>query len=169
MLLMHRCISNLIIALSLAACKKDKATALKQVEFYLLESYQLVTGKCQVDVTSARLKNSALVANDDILSYSGRDYEYGLTSNAVQKINALSGRTPFALTLDKEIIFIGVYMPLIMSSTCDQSITMYVNTISNNAILNLGYPYGLLPGSSIIDQRNNPRVVNALFRQGKLK
>lgn len=166
---MRRFVLIFIIAISLAACKKDKATAIKQVEIYLLESYQLVPGKCQVDVSSARLKNSALVANDDILSYSGRDHEYGLTANAVQKINALSGRTPFALTLDKEIIFIGIYMPPIMSSTCDQSITLYVNTISNKAILTLGYPYGLQSGSSIIDQRNNPRLLDALFRQGKLK
>jgi hypothetical protein len=167
---MRRFIVTLIIALSLAACKKDKPTDIKQVEIYLLESYQLVPGKCQVDVSSASLKNSALVTNEDILWYSKRDYEYGLTSNAIQKINALSGRTPFALTLDKEIIFIGVYMPPIMSSTCDQSITMYVNTISNKAILSLGYPYGLQSGSSSIsDQRNNPRLVNALFRQRKLK
>ena len=166
---MRRFVSILVIALSLAACKKDKATDIKQIEIYLLESYQLVHGKCQVDVLSASLKNSALVANDDILWYSGRDYEYGLTANAIQKINALSGRTPFALTLDKEIIFIGVYMPPIMSSTCDQSITMYVNTISDRAILSLGYPYGLQSGSSTSDERNNPRLVNALFRQGKLK
>jgi hypothetical protein len=162
-------ISTLIITLSLAACKKDKTTAIKQVEIYLLESYQLVPGKCQVDVSSSSLKNSALVTNDDILWYSGKKYEYDLTSNVIQKINALSGRTPFALTLDKEIIFIGVYMPPIMSSTCDQSITMYVNTISNKAILNLGYPYGLQPRSSVIDQRNDPRLVNALFHQGKLR
>jgi hypothetical protein len=167
---MRSFISILIIALSLAACKKDKPTDIKQVEIYLLESYQLVPGKCQVDVSSASLKNSALVNNDDILWYSGKDHEYGLTSNAIQKINALSGRTPFALTLDKEIIFIGIYMPPIMSSTCDQSITLYVNTISNKAILSLGYPYGLQSGSSSIsDQRNNPRLVNALFRQRKLK
>ena len=109
--MMQRLLLTLACSIFLIACKKDKANTRKDVEFYLLESYQLVTGKCQVDPSTTRLQNSALVSNDDILWYDESDHEYRLKTSAVERINALQGRTPFAVTVDNQIIYLGIYMP----------------------------------------------------------
>ena len=164
---MLRIISILIISTVFLFCEKDKAQ--KKVEFVLLKSYQFVPGKCQVDASTATLETSPLVTNDDILWYSKKNYEYGLTANAVQKINGLRGRTAFAVVVDNKIVFLAVYMPLIMSSTCDHSITMDANTISNTAMTRLGYPSWLQSSTIIDDQRNNPFLLEALSNQGKLR
>ena len=168
---MQKLLTILVCFTCLIACKKDKAGAEKNVEFYLLESYQLVTGKCQVDPSTTRLQNSALVSNDDILWYDESDHEYRLTTSAVQKINGLQGRTPFAVTVDKQIIYLGIYMPPIMSSTCEHSITMYASTQANTAYMMLGYPGWIrTPGTSTInDQRNDASLLAALKAQGKLR
>lgn len=166
---MQRFISIIIISTVFLSCKKDKAGVQKKVEFILLKSYHFIPGKCQVDAATAMLETSALVTNDDILWYSKKNYEYGLTANAVKKINALAGRTAFAVAIENKIIFLAVYMPLIMSSTCDHSITMDANTLSNTAKMRLGYPAWSQSSTIINDQRNNPFLLEALSKQGKLR
>src|SRR5688572_4323601 len=166
---MLRLLSIFIISIGFLSCKKDEPGVQNEVEFILLKSYQFVAGKCQVDASTARLETSPLVTNDDILWYSKSDYEFRLTANAIQKINALSGRSAFAVTVDRHVIFLGVYMPLIMSSSCDHSITMDVNTVSNIATMRLGYPMWPRPATMIDDQRNNVLLLEALSNQGKLR
>ena len=166
---MLRLLSIFIISIGFLYCKKDKPGVQKEVEFFLLKSYQLVADKCQIDASTATLETLPLVTNDDILWYSKKDYEFRLTANAIQKINALRGRSAFAVIVDKEIIFLAVYMPLFMSSTCDHSITMDVNTVSNTATMRLGYPFFPRSGTMINDQRNNDLLLEALSNQGKLR
>src|SRR5215203_3963132 len=128
---MLRLLSIFIVFIGFLSCEKYKPKAQKEVEFILLKSFQFVPGKCQVDAATVTLETLPLVTNNDILWYSKKNYEFGLAASSIQKINSLGGRSAFAVTVDKKIIFFGVYMPLIMSSTCDHSITMDVNTLSN--------------------------------------
>lgn len=155
-----------LLLLPLFTCNKDKIDAGSKVEIYLLESYELVAGKCQVNASTITLKNEPLVANDEIITYSNDDHTYTVTRATVQKIVALPGRTPFALTINKEIIFTGFYMPLIMSSTCEHSITMSTG-VQNKIFMNLGYPYFSTTG--IDDKRNDPSLLAILHAQGKLR
>jgi hypothetical protein len=148
------------------SCKKSNEQG--DVEIYVLKSYQMVAGKCQIDGANASLNDNAIVANDDIVSYSKMDYSFTLTDTAIQKIKAFGPFVPFALTVNKQVIYYGIYKPAISSSSCDHSITMDVDWSSRNKIiLKLGYP-SLQPGVAIDDQRNNPTILNALSAQGKL-
>ena len=155
-----------VLLIPLFCCTKDKARANDKIEMYLLKSYHMVSGICQVDASTVILKDAPLVSNDEIISYSDKEHSYNLDATAIQKINTLPGRTPFALTIDKEIVFLAVYMPLIMSSTCDQSITMYANVSQNKIFMNLGYPFA---SSTINDERNKPVLVATLQAQGKFR
>lgn len=153
----------------ITSCNKDKVKAGNDVELYLLSSFQLVPGKCQVDSASTILQNLPLVGNQDILQYNRGTFEYTLSNAAMEKLKQLIGRTPFAITVDKKVIFFGFYMPSYMSSTCFNSITMNFSfSQSNSMFMNLGYP-GELSGTFIDDQRNNPKLIVTFANQGKLK
>lgn len=79
------------------------------------------------------------------------------------------GRTPFAVTVDKRVIYYAFYMPNYLSSSCDHSITMNIDWTSGNSIyLRLGYP-GQLQGVPIEDKRNDPELLATLKAEGKLR
>lgn len=165
---MQKLLPVLILFISLAGCKKDKRDGAKEIEFYTLKSYQLVAGKCQVDASTAVTEDQPFVFNNDILQYVKNKHEYRLTANAIQSISALPPRTAFAVTLNKEIIFLGIYMPMFLSSTCDHSITLF--TLDNTAYIQLGYPGWIQTAAPAIDDlRNNPSLLAALKAQGKLR
>lgn len=147
------------------SCKKDNLAGGK-LEIYLLKSYQLVPGKCQVNGDSAVLEETALVNNDDILRYHKKEYQFTLTDSSMLKIKALMDRTPFALTVNRKVVYYGIVKPIYSSSTCFHSITMDYVFPNGKITMSLGYPGG---GTNIDDQRNNPILLAALKSQGKLR
>jgi hypothetical protein len=151
------------------SCNKEKTGNGEPVEIYLLKTSQPITGKCQTDPATAVLEDNPLVRNQDILEYYQNTFEFKLSATAFQKVNSLSDRTPFAVTVNKQVIYYGFCKPGFSSSSCDHSITMGMSWTSDNKImLRLGYP-GLLSGVSIDDQRNNPQLLVSLQKQGKLR
>lgn len=159
----------LAVLLLTVSCRKNKVKGGSNVEFYLLKDNQPLGGSCKVDGSIAVLQETPLLTNDDIIQYTRSNYKYSLTISGVTKVKVLKGRTPFAITVDKEIIFYAVYMPAYLSSTCFESITMDLDwTVSNNIVMNLGYP-GSLTGTVIDDRRNNAKLLATLSGQGKLR
>ena len=150
------------------SCKKDHIGAGEAVEIYLLETYQLIAGKCQVNPSAYSLQDAALIKNQDILKYTQSSYEFTLTDIALQKVKGLRDKTPFAVTVDRQVIYYGFFKPGISSSSCDHSITMDIAWPSGNKIhLRLGYP-GILEGVTIDDRRNDPGLLATLDKQDKL-
>lgn len=148
------------------SCKKDKVQPGGKVEIYLLKSYQAVTGKCQIDASTAVLQDTATVKNQDILEYFKATYQFALTNNPIQKLRALNDGTAFAVAVDKQVIYYGIYKPSYSSSTCANSITMgYVGT-DNKITMYLGYAGTDI---NIDDQRNNSKLIATLKNQGKLR
>ena len=159
---------SLLVAASLG-CNKNNASSGEPVEIYLLKDFQLLANKCQIDPSSSSLQSIPIVANSEILEYSSSKYQFKIKTVALERIKALSDRTPFAVTVNKEIIYYGFFKPFISSSSCEHSITMDVAWGQVNRIsMRLGYP-GLSIGVTIDDERNNPRVLTALQKQGKLR
>lgn len=163
----------LLLVLSLSvltfSCRKNKVKGGDSIEIYQLKSYKNVTGKCQVDFTSAILEDVPFVSNDEILEYNKATHEYRLTAVATDRVKTLGGKSPFAFAIDKAPIFYGFYMPPMMSSTCDHSITMDVSYSQSNIIgLKLGYPGWIQGHTDIDDQRNHPKILATLLKQGKL-
>ena len=159
----------LVIMVTCISCKKESVNTGEKVEIYLLKTYQRVTNKCQIDPSFSILHDTATVMNEDILEYSKSDYTFTLNEKAMQKVRAFRDFTPFAVTVDKQVIYYGFFKPSISSSSCDNSITMDIEwTTGSKIFLRLGYP-GTPQGVSIDDQRNNEKLLKTLKNQGKLR
>lgn len=159
----------LTIASIFPSCNKDNVNAGETVEIYLLKSYEIMAAKCQIDPSLSVLQDVAIIKNQDILAYSQTEYTFTLTDTAIQKMKVLRDKMPFAVTVDKQVIYYGFFKPSFSSSSCNESITMDLAWTSDNEIyLRLGYP-GLLQGVSIEDKRNAPKLIAALEKQGKLQ
>ena len=131
----------------------------------MLQSSNNIGNRCEVDPSTAVLAYDPLIANDDVISYDRLKYKYVISQTAVNKIKQLGGRVPFAFTIDKEVIFYGYYMPNIMSSLCEESITMDI--VDNNKMeLSLGYPFD---NENIDDKRNDAKIISTLSKQGKIR
>ena len=70
---MRRILFVLTGAVMFLSCKKDNVKAGETVEIYLLKSYQMVTGKCQIDPSLSLLEDKANIQNHDIVAYSNTD------------------------------------------------------------------------------------------------
>lgn len=166
---MRPIILYLTITIFCLSCKKENVNGGETVEVYLLKSPQLVTGKCQIDPLVSVLQDTAIIKNQDILKYSKSNYQFTLTDIAIHKVKTFRDFTPFAVTVDKQVIYYGFYKPSISSSSCDHSITMNLDWTSGNKInLRIGYP-SLLQGVTIEDERNNSNLMATLRNQGKLQ
>ena len=165
------CFLLLVAALTLFSnCRKPDDSGLHtRVEIFGLQNFEWTgPGICDVHPSSVVLESAPLAANGDIVSYNVSNYLFEFKEPAAQKIRNLSPRTPFALTLDGEILFIGVVMQNIMSSTCFESITMENLSFGpHHAKLELGYPGGINP--SLEDKRIDAGLLAALRSQGKLR
>jgi hypothetical protein len=158
----------LLMAITLCSCKKDHTTPGNLLEVYVLQSFQLVNGKCQIDAATAILESQPTVFNDDILEYSKSQHEFKLNDAAFQRIRNFHDWTPFAVTVDRNAIYYGFFKPSISSSSCEHSITMDIASFTEKKILlRLGYPG--TSGTGIDDQRNNPLLIATLKKQGKLQ
>lgn len=150
------------------SCRKSSERAGEVVEIYLLKTFQTVFPKCQVDASLSTIQDIPVIKNQDILEYSKLLYQFKLTDAAIQKVKNFADKTPFAVTVDKQVIYYGFFKPGISSSSCDESITMDVDWTSGNKIsLKLGYP-APLPEVFIEDKRNDEKLIRTLKKQGKL-
>jgi len=157
----HYTFPIIVACLLFITCKKNDNEA--KVEIYALKTYSLVPTQCKVEPTSAVLADTPLIKNENILGYSQAAYEFMVDSAGSSKVRDLQGA--FAVTVNKQIIYYGIFKPFTSSSSCNQSIT--ISAISNKLMVRLGYP--TLTGIYIDDQRNNPILITALQKQGKLQ
>ena len=74
--------------------------------------------------------------------------------------------TPFAIVVDKQVIYYGIIKTLNSSSSCTSSITMNHIVSGNKITMNLGYAGADV---NIDDQRNNPKLIATIKNQGKLR
>lgn len=157
------------IILCCLSCNRGNIKSGEAIEIYVLKSYQTVSGKCQINPSGLVLEDTAVIKNQDILEYSQADYRFTLSETAIKKVKSFHDFTPFAVVVDKTVIYFGFYKPSISSSSCYNSITMDLDwDTDNKIILRLGYPEQI-QGSIIDDQRNNPIIIATLNKQGKLK
>lgn len=163
---MHRITIVLAILLSASCSKRPPQPVVKHdVAVYKLSSYQSLAGQCRVDPSTAVLDVNPLIEEAGIVRYDSAACIYTLTDAAAQKITALPPRTALAFTVDKEVIYYFVYMPLFTNSECRESIVTTMITGPTMPV-RLGYPP--YPEPNIPDQRNDKRLMDALQAKGKL-
>jgi hypothetical protein len=158
----------LVVLLFVAGFRCEKAAvAGKDVEIYLLAKGGLMPSACKVDANNAKLASGPILRSDDIISYSASTHIFTLQPAAYKSIEALTDTTPFAVTVDREVIYFGIVKSNFSSSSCDQSITMDNMLRVNTIEMRLGYP-GLLDGVVIEDKRNDDLLIATLRSLGKL-
>jgi hypothetical protein len=163
----------LVSFLSFLACKNNDSVETSiigsesSVAIYRLKSYDMITNKCAINPQMAVLEDTPIIGNDDISSYSEKEYTYAISANSFAKVKQLMDFVPIAMTVGGKIVFLGVYKPYTSSSTCYHSITAHY-LLENQIKFQLGYPT-LQKDITIDDQRNNSAIINALKISGRLK
>lgn len=159
----------LIVATLASSCRKKSEEAGKSIEIYHLATYETVAGKCEIDPARAVLPDTPLINNNDILEYSQVNHSFLLTNSAFLRIKGLSDWAGFAVTVDKNVIYYGIFKPSFSSSSCLESVTMDISlNAETKALIRLGYP-GISTTHFSTDPRTDKRLFAALNAQGKLK
>jgi hypothetical protein len=125
-----------------------------------------IPGKCQVDASSPILQETPIVRNQDILAYLKTDHQFTISEDSLKKLRELPDNTPFAILVDKQVVYYGIVKPFYSSSSCTSSITMNNFEGPHKISMNLGYAGADI---NIDDQRNNPKLLATLRNQGKLQ
>ena len=159
--------SNLFVFLLLifaVSCGKSGAGAGQLVEVY---RFKVVTGAgpCKIDTARAELADTPLIGNNSIKAYHQKKYEFLISNEAGERINGLMDNEPLALTVDKELIYYFVNKPIYSSSICPYHISMDHASLNKLRM----YIVNISPATSIPDQRNDSRLINALAAQRKIK
>ncbi len=115
---------NLILVLSfsilvLFGCEKDSGIGL---EIYTLRSYQTKPNSQEIISGTEKLTKNPIISYNDILFYDSTNHYFmidSLKGNELRKINWPTNGTPFALTINKEVIYSGNFVPGYSSSGSD--------------------------------------------------
>ena len=170
---MHRLF---IIALILIISGCEKYQYSRQpgygLEFYSIMDYQRISNSYKIINSTVKLSDSVIIYYDEILFYSPEKHTFTVTKNCADRLNDFENNhihgTPFAVTVNKQIIYTGYFWCGFSSSGVDWITIDPLNYSGKNKLpVSLGYP-GLIEGDYIPDNRNDNRILDILRRDGKL-
>jgi len=142
------------------------------LEFYLISEFQRQTNSYKIINGTVELSDSIIIRYDDILSYNLHNYTFTITKSLADRLNAFENNhihgTPFAVTVERQIIYTGYFWAGFSSSMVDWvTIDPLYYSGKNQLRVQLGYP-GLVEGDFIPDNRNDVRILEVLRRDSKL-
>ena len=165
-------ISLLIVILS--GCEKYQYVRQQGygLEFYLIKNFQKVGNTAKIINSTVKLSDTVIIYYDEIKSYNSDTYTFTVTESCADKLNDFVNNhihgTPFAVTVDREIIYTGYFWCGFSSSSVDWITIDPLNYSGKNQLrVSLGYP-GLFQGDYIPDNRNDYRILDLLRVDGKL-
>ena len=163
----------LILGIVGSGCNKNHDLSKGKVEIYLLESFSTVLNPAApyaVSVTDVRLEKDPLVANSDIEYYEQGEYLFKLRNNIKPLIKDFSKDRGFAVTVNNETIYYGVFHPAFLSSITVGVATIDPFAFSTETSLRMQYVnYNNDAQLAQLDKRNDPRILNALSATGRLR
>ena len=161
----------LVIALLLAGCASRAAEPVAGVAIYL--PTQPMSGReiQQADLSTLALQPEPLIPASDIVAYSPSTHDLTLTRAAMQRLPGI--RIPvngigFVICVGKTPILAGAFWTAISSLSFD-GLTIQVPMYMNETRLHLYSGYPGLDDTLPNDPRNDPRLLDALRRAGKLE
>jgi hypothetical protein len=170
-------IRSIIISLLifiLAGCEKYQSVRQQGngLKFYLIRDFQKTGTSYKIINSTVKLSESVIIYYDEIKSYNSDTYTFTVSEDCANKLNDFENNhihgTPFAVTVDKEIIFTGYFWCGFSSSSVDWVTIDPLNYSGKNQLrISLGYP-GLFQGDYIPDNRNDHRILDILRIDGKL-
>jgi hypothetical protein len=108
-----------------SSCEKDARNE-KEVKgnvcFYLLKSYKTGENSMEIMTGSARITDNPIIGYEDIISYNTNLNIYNISKKARDTVMSLTSTVsgpPFAVTIDKEIIYTGYFWPVTSPVECD--------------------------------------------------
>ncbi len=160
-----------IINFIVIACDDDEIVKGKNVELYLIESYETIDNTFQIDESTVITKKNPIVYYSDFISYDSNDYIFEISSESKDKIENLEHSVhglAFALKVDNKLIYTGYFWPSYSSQSCNWVVIDPFRLSSSNELkIMLGYP-GLLIGEEIPDKRNDNQILDVFRRDSKL-
>ncbi|MGE5457383.1 MAG: hypothetical protein ACM3RX_03430 [Methanococcaceae archaeon] len=143
------------------------------LEFYLIRDFQREGSGAKIINSIVTLSDSVIISYDEIVSYDSVNFTFTVTGICAGRLNNFESNnfhgTPFAVTIDKEIIYTGYFWYGYSSASVGWVTIDPLNYSGRNQLrVSLGYP-GLIIGDYIPDNRNDCRILNLLMRDGKLK
>jgi hypothetical protein len=166
---MNRILALISLILIAFACEDYHYSAPPgdSLEFYLMSGFQRQTNSYKIINSTVKLSDSIIIRYDDILSYNPHNYTFTITKSLADRLDNLHG-TPFAVTVEKQIIYTGYFWAGFSSSMVDWITIDPLNYSGKNQLrVQLGYP-GLVEGDFIPDNRNDERILEVLKRDFKL-
>jgi len=107
------------------SCEKDVRNEKEitgEVCFYLLKSYKTRENSSEIVTSTVRIADNPIIEYKDIISYNTDLNVYTVTRQARDTVISLTSPVsgpPFAVTIDKEIIYTGYFWPVTSPVTCD--------------------------------------------------
>lgn len=156
----------------LNSCDKedDFQSSGKSIDFYYISEYQKIDNSFKIIDSTVVISDIKIIDYSDIISYSSKNYTFVVSDSISDRLNDFEYHSihgaPFALAIDKEIIYTGYFWASYSSMGCDWITIDPLDISGNNELtVRLGYP-GLIQGDYIPDKRNDSRLIN-IFRQDK--
>jgi hypothetical protein len=121
----HSALILVTAAFLFASCEKDSRNEKEitgEICFYLLKSYKTRDNSMEIITGSARIADKPIIGYKDITSYNTILNVYTISKDARDKVTSLTSSLtgqPFAVTIDKEIIYTGYFWPVTSPVDCD--------------------------------------------------
>jgi hypothetical protein len=162
--------------LVLGSCKKDIKNGPK-VEIYLLTSFKINRDPLFTSltpytpfITDAVLASTPIVNDRDIRYYRQSDHIFKLKRSIKEDIRNYGASTGFAVTVDKDPVYYGMFHPAYLSSITFGLATIDPIIFVNEDELRLSY-VGMTgdPQMAQLDKRNDSRLLSALRATDRLR
>jgi hypothetical protein len=148
------------------------------IEFYLtnntISTNASYSSYVAIQVDTLSIENEPFITYDDILLYDSANYTYTLRFSKYSESFSELYKEPnsFVISLDGEPIMYGYFWSLIRSQSCPcvyllEPLENLNSDNSNEIKLYFGYPSAEFAMGN--DPRNDPRLIERLKRDGKLK
>jgi hypothetical protein len=163
-----------LILLLISSCKKGGETNAKRVEIYLLKSFSLSINQTTKPVThtiaNAILADTPFVRNNEIRYYDKATYTFSLDANVKERIKDYGPDKAFAVTVDGQPVYYGVFHPLYMSSLVYG--LPYIDPVLLTTNNSLTIAYIKIDGDTTLqrlDRRNTKELLDAFKTSKRLR
>jgi hypothetical protein len=160
---------------------------MKNVKPFILISIVLALNNCEKEPSKQNLKGITfnhiildgqssykildnIITYDEIISYDSSDHIFLLKNEAGERIRDEkypATPTPFAVSVDGEVIYIANFIPGYSSLSCWECISVEPYSYDNKFKVQVGYPATYYFTGD--DPRNNTKIINKLLADKKLR
>lgn len=154
--------------IGLGSCQEEDCCfprAGEQVEFQLLKYYSTKPGT-HSEIATAITTGKSFISYDEIDSYDESNYTFTIDREVLSRVREITEPTPFAVVVDRQVVYTGFFWPSFMSIPCD---CLRIDPLATSDQLKVELGYAALRDLSHLDHRNEKVLLGTLQRDGKLK